>query len=67
MVNLFKKILAFLIVLLAVVFFWPVWPSRHDRELSLLISVRLLLILAAVYGTMALAEFIRDRWKNGML
>jgi hypothetical protein len=65
--NLLKKLLAFLIVLLAFVFFWPIWPSRHDRELSLLISVRLLLILAAIYGTLAIAGFIRDRWDKGML
>jgi len=65
--NLSKKILAFLIVLLSVVFFWPVWPSRHDRELSLFLSARLLLILAAIYGTLVLADYIRDLWKKGML
>ncbi len=67
MMNFFKKVLAFLIVLLAVVVLWPLWPSRQFRELSLAISIRLLLLLAAVYGTLALADFIRDRWKKGML
>ena len=65
--NFFKKILAFLIVLLAVVVLWPLWPSRQHRELFLIDSLRLLLLLAIVYGTLALADFIHDRWKKGML
>ncbi len=30
-------------------------------------SIRLILMLAAVYGTLAFAEFIHDRSKSGML
>jgi len=67
MMRVFKKVLAFLIVLLAVVVLWPLWPSRQYRALFLIDSVRLLLLLAVVYGTLALAEFIHDRWKKGML
>jgi uncharacterized membrane protein YqjE len=66
-VNLVKKVLAFLIVLLAIVVLWPLWPSQQYRELFLIDSTRLLLLLAAVYGALALADFIRDRWKKGML
>ena len=62
--NFFKKALAFLIVLLAIVVLWPLWPSEQYRELSLIVSVRLLLLLAAVYGTLAVADFICDRWKK---
>lgn len=65
--NFCKKVLAFLIVLLAVVVLWPLWPSQQYRELSLTVSIRLLLLLAAVYGTLALADFIYDSWKKGML
>ena len=67
MMNFCKKVLAFLIILLAVVVLWPLWPSRQYRELSLVVSIRLLLLVAAVYGTLALADFIYDRWKKGML
>ena len=67
MIRVFKKVLALSIVLLSIVILWPLWPSQQYRNLSLLLSVRLLLILAAVYGTLALAEFIHDRWKSGML
>jgi uncharacterized membrane protein YqjE len=67
LMDLFKKVLAFLIVLLAIVVLWPLWPSEHYRELSLFASIRLLLILAALYGTLAFADFIRDRWNKGML
>jgi uncharacterized membrane protein YqjE len=66
-ISFFKKVLAFLIVLLAVVVLWPIWPSRQYREPFLIDSIRLLLLLAVVYGTLALADFIRDRWKKGML
>jgi uncharacterized membrane protein YqjE len=66
-VNFFKKVLAFLIVLLAVVVLWPLWPSQQYRELFLIDSIRLLLLLAVVYGALALADFIHDRWKKGML
>ena len=65
--NFFKKVFAFLIVLLAVVVLWPLWPSRQFREFSLIVSVRLLLLLAVAYGTFALVDFIHDRWKKGML
>ena len=67
MMNFCKKLLAFLIVLLAVVVLWPLWPSQQYRELSLTVSIRLLLLSAAVYGTLALADFIYDRWKKGIL
>ena len=67
MIRVFKKVLALSIVLLSIVILWPLWPSQQYRNLSLLLSVRLLLILAAVYGTLALAEFIHGRWKSGML
>jgi hypothetical protein len=67
MISLFKKVLAFSIVLLSGVVLSPVWPSGLDREFFLSASIRLVLILAAVYGTLAFAEFIHDRWKSGML
>ena len=67
MIGVLKKVLAFLIVLLSTAVLWPFWPSRLYRELSLLVSVRLLLILAALYGALAIADFIRDPSKRGML
>jgi uncharacterized membrane protein YqjE len=67
MMNCFKKVLAFLIVLLSVVVLWPLWPSREYRELFVVVSIRLLMLLAVVYGVLALADFIHDRWKRGML
>jgi uncharacterized membrane protein YqjE len=67
MLPLWKKILFALIAALAVIVLWPFWPSRALREFSLFLSIRLLLILAAVYGALAFAEFIHDRWKSGML
>ena len=67
MMRVFKKVLAFSIVLLSAAVLWPFWPSRLYREFFLYMSIRLLLILAAVYGTLAFAEFIHDRWKSGML
>lgn len=67
MMNFFKKVLASLIVLLAALVLWPLWPSGQDREFFLVVSVRLLLLLVVVYGTLALADFIHVRWKKGML
>jgi hypothetical protein len=66
MMNFFKRVLAFLIVLLAIVVFWPLWPSQQYRGLALVISVRVLLSLAAIYGTLAVADFVYRR-KKGML
>jgi len=63
MLGLLRKVLVFAIVLLSVVMLWPLWPSQHSRDLFLFASVRLLPILAAVYGLLAFADFIRDRWK----
>jgi uncharacterized membrane protein YqjE len=65
--NFFKKVLAFLIVFLAIVVLWPLWPSQQYRELLVIDSIRLLLLLAVVYGPLAVADFIHDRWKKGML
>jgi len=68
MVRLFKKVLAFSIALLsAAALLSPFWPAGLDREFFLSMSIRLLLITAAVYGTLALVEFIHDRGKSGML
>ena len=68
MIRFFKKVLAFSIVLLAAAaVLWPFWPSWQHRDFFLFMSIRLLLILAAVYGTLAFAEFIHDRWKSRML
>jgi uncharacterized membrane protein YjjP (DUF1212 family) len=68
MIRLFQKVLAFLIALSsAAVLVSPFWPTGLDREFFLFASIRLLLILAALYVTFALAEFIHDRWKSGML
>ena len=68
MVRLFKKVLAFSITLLsAAALLSPFWPTGLDRDLLLSVSIRLLLISAAAYGTLALAEFIQDRGKSGML
>jgi hypothetical protein len=67
MISLFKKVLAFSIVLFSGVVLSPVWPSGLDREFFPSVSIRLVLILAAVYGTLAFVEFIHDRWKSGML
>jgi len=67
MLTVLKTIVFALITALAVIVLWPFWPSRELREFSLLLSVRLLLLLAAVYGTLALADFIHDRWRKGML
>jgi hypothetical protein len=67
MIRLFKKVLAFSIVLLSGVVLSPVWPSGLDREFFLSVSIRLVPVLAVVYGTLALAEFIHDRWKSRML
>jgi hypothetical protein len=67
MMNFFRKVLASLIVLLAVVVLWPLWPSRQYRELSLILGVQLLLLLAIVYGTLAVADSkadIRDRSRS---
>ena len=63
----FKKVLAFLIAVFSCVVLSPFWPTGLDREFLLSKSIRLLLILAAVYGTIAFAEFIHDRWKRGLL
>jgi hypothetical protein len=63
----FKTILFVPITLLAAIVLWPFWSSRALREFSLFLSVRLLLLLAALYGTLALADFIYDRWRKGML
>jgi hypothetical protein len=59
MLGLLRKVLVFSIVLLSVVMLWPLWPSQHYRDLSLSVSIRPLLILAAVYGLLAFADFIR--------
>ena len=67
MISLFKNVLAFSIVLFSGVVLSPVWPSGLDREFFLSVSIRLVLILAAVYGSLTFAEFIHDRWKSGML
>ena len=67
MIRVIKKVLVFPIVLLSAAVLWPLWPSRLDRELSLYVSIRLLLILAAVYGAIAFADLIRDRRDKGML
>jgi hypothetical protein len=68
MIKFFKKVFAFSIALLsAAAVLSPFWPTGLDREFFLFTSIRLLVISAAVYGTLALAEFIRDRWKSGML
>ena len=67
MIRFFKKVLAFLIAVLSGAVLSPFWPAGLDREFFLLTSIRLLLILAAVYGTLAFVEFIHDRWKSGML
>ena len=67
MLRFLKKALFSLIVVLAIILLWPFWPSGTLRDFSLLLSVRLLLLLAAVYGTLALADFVHDRWKKGML
>jgi len=68
MIKFFKKVFAFSIALLsAAAVLSPLWPTSLDHEFFLFTSIRLLLISAAVYGTLALAEFIRDRWKSGML
>ena len=67
MIRVFRKVLAFSIVLLSILILWPLWPSRYYQNLLLLESARLLLILAAAYGSLALADFIRDRWKKGLL
>jgi uncharacterized membrane protein YqjE len=67
MISIFKKVLAFSIVLLSVLMLWPLWPSQQYRNVFLLASVRLLLILATLYGTLAFADFIRDRRDKGML
>jgi hypothetical protein len=67
MISLFKKVLAFSIVLLSGVVLSPVWSSGLDREFFLSVSIRVVLILAAIYATLAFAEFIHDRWKSGML
>ena len=67
MMRFFKKVLAFSIVLLSGAVLSPVWPAGLDREFFLSVSIRLLLISAAAYGTLALAEFIQDRGKSGML
>ena len=68
MMRFFKKVLAFSIVLLsAAVLLSPFWPIGLDREFLLSMSVRLLLISATMYGTLAFAEFIHGRWKSGML
>jgi hypothetical protein len=67
MLPLFKAILFASITLLAAIVLWPFWPSHTLREFSLLLSVRLLPLLAAVYGTLVLADFIHDRWRKGML
>jgi len=67
MLSLWKTILFALITVLAGFILCPFWPSRALREFSLLLSVRLLLLLAAVYGTLVLADFIHDRWRKGML
>jgi len=67
MISLFKKVLAFSIVLLSGVVLSLVWSSGLDREFFLSVSIRVVLILAAIYATLAFAEFIHDRWKSGML
>jgi hypothetical protein len=67
MIRLFKKVLAFLIAVLSGAVLSPFWPTGLDREFFLFTSIRWLLILAALYGTLAFAEFIHDRWKSGML
>jgi hypothetical protein len=68
MTRFFKKVLAFSIALLsAAIVLSPFWPTGFDREFFLSMSIRLLLISATVYGTLAFAEFIHDRWKSGML
>jgi hypothetical protein len=67
MTRFFKKVLAFSIVLLSGAVLSPVWPTGLDREFFLSMSIRLVLILAAVYGSLTFAEFIHDRWKSGML
>jgi len=68
MIKFFKKVFAFSIALLsAAAVLSPLWPTGLDHEFFLFTSIRLLVISAAVYGTLALAEFIRDRWKSGML
>ena len=67
MIRFFKKVLAFSIVLLSGAVLLPVRPTGLDREFFLSVSIRLVLILAAVYGTLAFAEFIHDRWNSGML
>ena len=67
MIRFFKKVLVFSIVLLSGAVLSPVWPTGLDREFFLFMSIRLLLILAAVYGTLTFAEFVYERWKSGML
>jgi hypothetical protein len=67
MIGFFKKVLAFSIVLLSLAVLSPVWLTGLDREFFLSVSIRLVLILAVVYGTLAFAEFVHDRWKSGML
>ena len=67
MIKFFKKVLAFLIVLLAVAMLSPLWPSQHYRQLSLVISIRPLLLLGIAYGALAFAEFIHDCWERGLL
>jgi hypothetical protein len=42
-------------------------PSFNSLMLSVLSAIRLVLILAVVYGTLTFAEFIHNRWKSGML
>jgi hypothetical protein len=67
MIRFFKKALAFSIVLLSGAVLSPFWPAGLDREFLLFASIRLLLISVAVYGALALAEFIHARWKSGAL
>jgi hypothetical protein len=62
-----KTILFALITLLAGIVLWPFWPSRPLQEFALLLSIRLLPLLAIVYGTLALADYIHDRWRKGLL
>jgi hypothetical protein len=68
MTRFFKKVLPVSIaVLSAAVLLSPFWPTALERGFFLSISIRLLLISATVYGTLAFAEIIHDRWKSGML